>query len=222
MNLVTEYLENSFEIKSKTINTLVIEDTKYFSKFIKALMETVNKESEEFELIEDYKKIDLSKVTKVIFDLFSLEANNATILKKLYTELENDINSEEIFNKKIEMESLAANIVDDLIHMSRLSLKAGDINYQYFFKALAIEFDYDKNSIIEKLIEYIKVTADMLDIKLFIIINLDSFLTEEDLVELSKFLCYNEIKVLALQNKITRQVKTCENLRILDQDLCEI
>lgn len=91
-----------------------------------------------------------------------------------------------------------------------------------YFNALAIEFDYDKNSIIEKLIEYIKVTADLLDKKLFIIINLDSFLTEEDLVELSKFLCHNEINVLALQNKITRQVKTFENLRILDQDLCEI
>lgn len=51
MNLVTEYLENSFEIKSKTINTLVIEDTKHFTQFIKALMETANKESEEFELI---------------------------------------------------------------------------------------------------------------------------------------------------------------------------
>ena len=56
MNLVTEYLENSFEIKSKTINTLVIEDTKHFTQFIKAFMETANKESEEFELIEDYKK----------------------------------------------------------------------------------------------------------------------------------------------------------------------
>ena len=222
MNLVTEYLENSFEIKSKTINTLVIEDTKYFTKFIKALMETANRGSEEFGLIEDFKKVDLSKVTEIIFDLFSLEANNANILKKLYEELEKDINSEEIFNKKIEMESLAANIADDLIHMSRFSLKSGDINYQNFFKAIAIEFDYDKNSIIEKLIEYIKVTADLLDKKLFVIINLDSFLTEEDLVELSKFLCYNKIKVLALQNKITRQVKTCENLRILDQDLCEI
>lgn len=148
MNLVTEYLENSFEIESKTINTLVIEDTKHFTQFIKAIMETANKESEEFELIEDYKKIDISKVTEVIFDLFSLEANNANILKKLYKELEKDINSEEIFNKKNEMESLAANIADDLIHMSRFSLTAGGINYQNFFKALAIEFDYDKNSII--------------------------------------------------------------------------
>ena len=49
MNLVTEYLENSMEIKSKTINTLVIEDTKQFASFVRGLWEATNKESEKFE-----------------------------------------------------------------------------------------------------------------------------------------------------------------------------
>ena len=35
-----------------------------------------------------------------------------------------------------------------------------------------------------------------------IIVNLDSFLLEEELVELEKFLLYNDIKALALQNAI--------------------
>lgn len=38
MNLVTEYLESSFEIKAKTINTLVIENVEYFTKFLKGLI----------------------------------------------------------------------------------------------------------------------------------------------------------------------------------------
>ena len=82
MNLLTEYLENSFEIKSKTINTLVIEDTKYFTQFLKAFIETLNKQNEEFELIEDLKKLDISKSSEIIFDLFNIEANNSNILKK--------------------------------------------------------------------------------------------------------------------------------------------
>ena len=59
MNLITEYLENSFEIKAKTLNTLVIEDTKYFTQFLKAFIEALNKQNEEFELIEDLKKLDI-------------------------------------------------------------------------------------------------------------------------------------------------------------------
>ena len=222
MNLVTEYLENSFAIKSKTINTLVIEDVEYFTKFLKGLIEASNKENEEFELIEGLKKLDISKSSEIIFDLFNIEVNSASILKKLYAELEEDTNSEEVYSKKIDMESSLLNLVDDLIYRSRFSLKAGQVNYQNIFKAIDLEFDYDKNSIIERLTEYIKISSELLDKKLFIIVNLDSFLSQKDLDELESFLCYNEIKLLALQNTITRQVKSCENLRIIDKDLCEI
>ena len=222
MNLVSQYFENSYEIKAKTLNTLVIESTEHFANFLRTLIDVINKESEEIELIDDYKKIDISKTTDIIFDIFNIEANAAAILKKLYTELEEDLCSEDMYIKKLEMESTVANLVDELTYRSRFSLKSDEINYQNFFKALSLEFDYEKTSILDRLIEYIKVSSELLNKKLFIIVNLDIFLTKEDLVELSKFLCYNEIKVLALQNKITRQVRTCENLRIIDQDLCEI
>lgn len=222
MNLVSQYLENSYEIKAKTLNTLVIEDTEHFTNFLRTLIEVSNKESEEIELIDDYDKLDISKTTDIIFDLFNIEANAGTILKKLYTELEEDLCSEDMYIKKLEMESVIANIVDELAYRSRFSLKSDEINYQNFFKALLVEFDYEKTSILDRLTEYIKVSSELLNKKLFIIVNLDSFLTEEDLLELSNFLCYNEIKLLALQNKITREVKACEHLRIIDQDLCEI
>lgn len=81
MNLVSQYFENSYEIKAKTLNTLVIENTEHFANFLRTLIEVSNKESEEIELIDDYKKIDISKTTDIIFDLFNIEANAAPILK---------------------------------------------------------------------------------------------------------------------------------------------
>lgn len=222
MNLITEYLENSFEIKAKTINTLVIEDTKYFTQFLKAFIEALNRQNEEFELIEDLKKLDISKSTEIIFDLFNIEANNSNLLKKLYDELISDVNSEEMYSKKMDMETCILNVIDDLIYRSRFSLKMEEVNYQDLFKAVGIKFDYDKTSIVERLTEYMKITSELLNKKLFILVNLDSFLSEGDLLELINFLSYNEIRVLALQNKISRDVKPCENIRIVDKDLCEI
>lgn len=222
MNLVTKLLENSLEIKSKKINTLVIEDRKYFTLFLREIIDNINKESETLDLIEDYKKLDFSKSTEVIFDLFNLDANGASLLKKLYTELEKDLNSEDMYKKKIELESSLSNFIDDLVYRSRFSLSYGEINYSSLFKSFTVGFDYDKGSTIESLIEYLKVSSDLLNKKLFIIINLDSFLTDDDLIELANFLCYNEIKVLGLQNSITRELNSCDNLRIVDKDLCEI
>ena len=222
MNLVTKLLENSLEIKAKKINTLVIEDRKYFTLFLREIIENINKESETLDLIEDYKKLDFAKSTEVIFDLFNLDANGASLLKKLYTELEKDLNSEDMYKKRIELEASLSNFIDDLVFRSRFSLSYGEINYSSLFKSFSVEFDYDKSSLIERLIEYLKVSSDLLNKKLFIIVNLDSFLTDDDLIELANFLCYNEIKVLGLQNSITREVNSCDNLRIVDKDLCEI
>lgn len=222
MNLVTDFLENSFEIKSKTINTIVIENQSLFTKFLSELIGAINKKNELFELIDDFKKKDITKSADIIFDLFNLESNNSNLLKKLYGELQLDLNSEEMYYKKLEMENSILKLMDDLIYRSRFNIRLGEINYQNLFKSLEVEFDYDEKSILEKLIEYMSISFELLNKELFIIVNLDSFLTEGELIELKNFLCYNEIRVLALQNKIIRNVKSYENLRIIDLDLCEI
>lgn len=222
MNLITDFLENSFEIKSKKLNTLVIEDRKYFTRFLEELIQNSNKASESIEIIENNKQLNFSKSVEIIFDLFSLEANGSSILKRLYLELEEDLNSQEMYTRKLELESDLASFIDDIIYRSRFSLVSNDIDYNVFFKSFSIKFDYDGSSILDRLVEYIKVSSELLNKKLFIIVNLDSFLNDDDLIELNNFLCYNEIKVLALQNSITRSVKSCENLRIIDKDLCEI
>lgn len=79
MNLITDYFEKSFEIKSNILNTLVIEDTNVFTKFLKSFIEVRNKQSEEIEIIEDLKRVDVSRTTEIIFDLFSMKANNEKI-----------------------------------------------------------------------------------------------------------------------------------------------
>lgn len=60
--------------------------------------------SEEFEIIDNYKKLNIAKVTDIIFDLFNIGVNNSNFIKKLYSELEEDLNSEEIYPKKVESE----------------------------------------------------------------------------------------------------------------------
>ena len=222
MNLITTYFENSFEIKSKTINTLVIEDTKIFTNFLLSLFAAKNKQSTEIELMEDLQELDIAKTTEIIFDLFHLKADSESILKKLYKEIEDDFNSEEMYTKKLVLESTIADIMDDLTYRSRFSLKSSELNYLNLFKAVSLEFDYDKTSVLDSLLEYIRATSELLNKKLFIIVNLDSFLNAEELIELHKFLQYNEIKVLVLQNRIIRNVGASENLRIIDEDLCEI
>lgn len=222
MRLVTNYLESSFEIKNHKINTIVLEDPKHFTDFLKGLIGTFNKENTDFIIYEDNEEKALGKCSDIIFDLFNLELNNSRVLKKLFTELENDLNSEDMYVKKIELESHILKVIDEILFRSRFSLKSNEVDYDQLFKCLGVSFDYDHDSILESLIEFMRLSYALLGTKLFIIINLDSFFEDSELLELSKFLSYNDIRVLALQNNIKREIGPFDNLRIVDKDLCEI
>lgn len=157
-----------------------------------------------------------------MFDVFSPEINQTSLLKKLYQELESDLNAEEMYQKKIDLESRLYALTDDLMYRSRFSIIAGEIHYDLLFKAVGLQFEFAGDSVLERLVDYMKIAYELSGKRLFVIVNLDSFLDEEELVALENFLRYNEIRVLALQNRITREGLESENLRIIDQDLCEI
>ncbi len=222
MNVITPHLEHALEIKSHSLNTLVIEDTKIFTNFLNAWINTSAKRTQEFQLIEDDREIDISKYTELLFDVFSPEINQTSLLKKLYQELESDLNGEEMYQKKIDLESRLYALTDDLMYRSRFPIIAGEIHYDLLFKAVGLQFEFAGDSVLERLVDYMKIAYELSGKRLFVIVNLDSFLDHEELVALENFLRYNEIRVLALQNQITREGLESENLRIIDQDLCEI
>lgn len=222
MNIITPHLEHALEIKAQALNTLVIEDTKIFTNFLNAWINTSAKRTQEFQLIEEDREIDISKYTELLFDVFSPEINQSSLLKKLYQELESDLNGEEMYQKKIDLESRLYALTDDLMYRSRFPIVAGEIHYDLLFKAVGLQFEFAGDSVLERLVDYMKIAYELSGKRLFVIVNLDSFLDQEELVALENFLRYNEIRVLALQNRITREGLESENLRIIDQDLCEI
>lgn len=96
------------------------------------------------------------------------------------------------------------------------------VDYPNIFKAVNLHIDTEANNLISMIIDYMRISSDLSGTKLFIFLNLDNFLTDVDLIELQNFICYNNITVFCLQNQLKRKLIENENLRIIDEDLCEI
>lgn len=84
MILISEYLEKSIEIKEKRINTIVIENKKYYRKIIQAVKDTINLELKEFTIFEDDEEVNLNKVAEIVTNVFDINPNNNKVLVKLY------------------------------------------------------------------------------------------------------------------------------------------
>lgn len=222
MNIISEYFDNSFELKSKVINTLVIENRELFISFIKQLHIEMSTEEGKIILQDDLKELGFKKYAELIIDPFTLDPNNAKNLKKLYEKIIDNSSNEEIYEKRLVFENVLKDYIEEIVFSSDYELIYDGLDYQNIFKAVNLHIDTEANNLISMIIDYMRISSDLSGTKLFIFLNLDNFLTDVDLIELQNFICYNNITVFCLQNQLKRELIKNENLRIIDEDLCEI
>lgn len=222
MNIISEYFDNSFELKSEVINTLLIENRELFISFIKQLYNEMLTEEGKIILQDDLKEISFKKYAELIIDPFALDPNNAKNLKKLYEKIIENSSNEEIYEKKLVFENALKDYVEEIVFLSDYELIYDNIDYQNIFKVVNLHIDTETKNLASMIIDYMRTSSDLSGTKLFIFVNLDNFLTDADLIELQNFICYNNIIVFCLQNQLKRKLIENENLRIIDEDLCEI
>lgn len=222
MNIISEYFDNSFELKSEVINTLVIENRELFISFIKQLHIEMSTEEGKIILQDDLTELSFKKYAELIIDPFTLDPNNAKNLKKLYEKIIDNCSNEEIYEKRLVFENVLKDYLEEIVFLSDYELVYDSVEYQNIFKAVNLHIDTEANNLTSMIIDYMRITSDLSGTKLFIFVNLDNFLTDSDLIELQNFICYNNITMFCLQNQLKRKLVENENLRIIDEDLCEI
>lgn len=222
MNIISEYLETSFELKNDVVNTLVIENRELFISFIKQLHIEMSTEEGKIILQDELKELSFKKYVELIIDPFAIDPNNAKNLKKLYERIIENSSNEEIYEKRLVFENILKDYIEEIVFLSDYELIYDDMDYQNIFKAVNLHIDTGANNLTSMIIDYMRICRDLSGTKLFIFVNLDNFLTDEDLIELQNFISYNNIIVLCLQNQLKRELIKNENLRIIDEDLCEI
>lgn len=222
MNIISEYFDNSFELKSEAINTLLIENRELFISFIKQLHIEMSTEEGKIILQDDLKELSFKKYAELIIDPFTLDPNNAKNLKKLYEKIIDNSSNEELYEKRLVFENVLKDYIEEIVFSSDYELIYDSLDYQNIFKAVNLHIDTETKNLASMIIDYMRISSDLSGTKLFIFVNLDNFLTDEDLIELQNFISYNNIIVFCLQNQLKRKLVENENLRIIDEDLCEI
>ena len=74
-------------------------------------------------------------------------------------------------------------------------------------------------SIAENLLEYMTASRDLGGIACFVLINLRSFLGEDELEQFYQGVLYRKIPLLVLENRLGESIPS-EEIRVIDPDLC--
>lgn len=218
------HFELSGEILSDKVGFTewIIESPDIFSEYVLELSDQIAGSEGRFVLSEKDKELDLAKKADVIFNPLTVDVNSRKILSKLYLELSNLSNGEQMYIKTVELLRHLQEYMLDLEQCTEYILEFDqEIDISALLKAVNIRYETKDMDFQERLIQYMKILAAMTGIKVFIFVNLRSYLTDHQMQEVIKEMKYQDVKGLFIES----QQKGCiEGVKqyIIDIDRCEI
>lgn len=221
MKLVYTKYQLKLELKENIVNIVIVENSSIYTELIWDLYKQCNGEGGGFILSEENKELKIPTNIELCIDPFSIDFNNRKILNKLYQELE-EIGKNYTYEKSM-INSKIVTYLDKIIFQSKYNNLVSnlDIDWISLFKIYDVKLDKTYMSILEKLIEYIKILINICNISILCLVNIKSYLTDLEIQQLYEMVFYYKIKLILIESS-ERRYNEYEKVLIIDQDMCLI
>ena len=219
--MIFQYKGFNFKIdfEDKSIFSLIIENKKLYRKIIEDLINNISIDDGNIILSKNNKLIVPEKEIFVFSDYFNFDINKF-VLNKYYKELKN-LSENDFFDETLKIKEVLRNYITKLVENEYSIKLEEDLDISQILKVFGVKFQRNEDLLLN-LFEWIKILNELLGYEIFFFINLENFLSDDELVEFSKFILYNKYRVFFLINFNINRLFDDDNLIIIDNDLCEI
>ena len=172
-------------------------------------------------LSEGEKELKLEKTMDCILNPFSLDLGSRKVLNKLYADLACILN-EDMQEETLDIKARLLRYVDLLETKSDYPLTSDiDFNIEEILKMYHVRLSVCRDTLLENLMDYMRITKQILDTEMFVFVNLKDFLSVEEIEYLYDFCFYEKIYLLLL-NGHQSYFGAHEKNWIYDKDMCLI
>lgn len=212
-----------FEMKENTKSLLVVESPSVFLKLIRELYSEISEEESKFVLSEDDVPVKMKDCLNCIINPLDITLNERKLLNKLGELLKKEILFSDLLVEMNEVISVIESYALHIMQYADWDLTCSDkIDVQSLLKFLGIQF-YDKQeTLVEKIMDYVKISHELLGIKCFVFVHLLSYLTEYELQKFYEYAEYQKVNILLLESHQPKRMERFSNVVIIDKDACEI
>ena len=209
------------DVSENQIPVLIIEHPGIYSDFIESFFQQCEGEEGEIIISDRGKNLKLSKSALIVLDYFSLNFNNRQIQTKLYQQLKNA--GAELSIQKDEFTHQGIDLIENVFSISRFDHIEYNLELDWadIFKLYQVRVEADYDSIQEKLVSFLRICAELLDLKLVAFVNLKAYVSEDDLLEIYRMAGYLKVNLLLIES-IETYSHPMEKYFIIDKDQCII
>lgn len=221
MRIVYPSLHIEFEIDLHKINKIVVENKHEFRKFaLETIVATEGKGDGVF-FEDENRDLIKSKSVAVILSPVQNNLEGKDLIKKLTSELVDDLEESKNFEKFIEVREKLIEIIDDLQQCSEYPFDYdGDFGPAELLKILNIGFR-EEGDILDKFANFIKISSRLMGKKIIMLVNCEAYFSEDEMAEIRKIAKYEELYIVLVESS-QGTLTTDLNSIIIDNDLCVI
>ncbi len=222
MKINVNYIENELIVEDNKILNIEIYNKKFFYRFIKDLnlIENGNTIEEIIAFNKQNEEITLTNKIEILSDFLDFDLYN----KKYSSDFQKYIvkNSEEKNIDKIVKEySKVYDSISNIVNLIDIPITIkNDFDFESIIKSFKFEVNFFDN-LLNNLIDLLEVKLNLSKEKIYVFINLKSYLSNEDLLELYKYIFAKNINSIFIDTNKYDDLNDNVNKIIIDTDLDE-
>ena len=220
MKLVYGDIGHIISFDNGCVNELVIENKKLFLEMVNSALVQADGGRGDFLLSISDKPVEFSRYADVTVQFAPFQINRKTLLTKLYSALEQKALLTENYKATVELlgglEQYILRLSEDLpFEVDCQKLSIGPI-----IKAISPEIDEADKTPLEKIFAYMELVRELDRDRLFVMVNMRSYFTDEDMQTFVESVSLHGFGVLLLESSAQSKLKYTQRY-IIDEDLCE-
>lgn len=210
------------EIREDRIRTIVIENQHMLYSLVSDICSQLEGNNGEIVLSENHTPLDMRKAADLITQFVPFTVNQKDLITKLYAALKKKAVNEKMYQYTQEIYRSIGEYIYRLIEdeESELDIVMPE-DITGILKAFDVRFDDSELTLPERILEYMLSTSEFKGQRLFITVNLRSYLTDRETEDLFQSLLLKKIKLLCIESADHTRLST-EEVIIIDKDMCVI
>lgn len=222
MKLRIHFLENNIDIQNDFVNSLEIENKKYFFRIVQSLYELNNSgsKSDDLTFFDDTGQEINNINTNILVDYFNLEVEDKKVASMLQKNIINSLDESMLVELANAYKKMYSSLNKVLRNIELPLVIKQEFEPEVVLKATKVSIQkYDE--LMDNLLLLIDVEKVLKAHSITIFINLKQYLSKEELKELYKYAVYNGVKIFLIDNQSYGPTIELERKLIVDDNLDE-
>ena len=220
MKIVHPKINSKIEISDHEISVLVIEAPEFFYELLMDIKSQINNFEGNTVLSVRNEPVSFHKCVELITDPLAIEMNSRTIIKKVLVAMEKCGQDAVYYERTQKLMAEIETYINDLSLNFDSEIECHDISFQQILKAAELTVADEYSRLVDKIYAYMELIREFEGDKLFIFVNLSSYIGKEQLQEFVNTVIGHSFRVLLIDSHDFERLEK-ENRLIVDCDLCE-